>query len=90
MIIQIPHYNQLTINDFSQQQRLHSDDIHKDGHGNTGFPVLVKPLHLRANLANGKRADICVACVHIDVGKDVFLFDSRSFGFAQVWGDICL
>ena len=26
----------------------------------------------------------CAVCVHTDVGKDVFLFDSRSFGFAQV------
>lgn len=26
----------------------------------------------------------CVVCVHTDVGKDVFLFHSRSFGFAQV------
>lgn len=26
----------------------------------------------------------CAVCVHTDVGKDVLLFDSRSFGFAQV------
>ena len=49
--------------------------------------IEAKPLHLGADSANGKSADIlcgaCV-CVHTDVDKDVFLFDSRSFGFAQV------
>ena len=29
-------------------------------------------------------ADIWCVCVHTDVGKDVFSFDSRSFGLAQV------
>ena len=38
---------------------------------------------LVVDLANGKSADICVVCVHTHLGKDVFLFDSRSFGLAQ-------
>lgn len=47
--------------------------------------TLAKALHLRADLANGKSADICVAwCVHTAADKDVFLFDSRSFGIVRV------
>lgn len=51
---------------------------------NTRLITLAKALHLGADLANGKSADICVVRVHTDVSKDVFLFDSRSFGSAWV------
>ena len=52
---------------------------------NTRLITLAEPLHLGADLANGKYLlTFCVVCAHTNVGKDVFLFDSRSFGFAQV------
>lgn len=59
-------------------------DIQMDLQENTRLIFLAKPLYLGEDLANGKSADILYGVFTLTWVKDVFLFDSRSFGFAQV------